>query len=475
MNNYPRVLIIEDTKPLALAYEAYLSKEPYQVDLAFDGAQASFLVKQTQYDCILLDLQLPDIDGSELMKQFQESGIDTPIIAMTAFGSVDIAVELLRSGAVDFLEKPFSATRLVTTLKNNLKIIKYKKTFVELEQKFDGSGFEGFIGKSVPMQLVYKIITNAASSKASVFITGESGTGKEVCAEALHKRSDRANKPFVAINCGAIPESLMESEIFGHVKGAFTGAMSARDGAATAAHGGTLFLDELGEMNLDLQKKLLRFLQTGKFKKVGSNKEEQVDIRIISATNRDPLKEVGLGNLREDLYYRLHVIPIHMPPLKERMNDIILLADYFLQKYTETERKSFKGFSEVVKELFLDYSWPGNVRQLQNVIMNIVVLNDGEMVETEHLPHPLNQLVNTERKESSVIDESSMTELPGYPEVKKFLAADTVVPLAELEKQAILNAIQVSNDSIPKAASLLGVSPSTIYRKMQAWEDSPSA
>ena len=251
------------------------------------------------------------------------------------------------------------------------------------------SRYHGFIGSAPIMQPIYRIIDSAASSKATVFITGESGTGKEVCAEAIHKASARRNKPFVAINCGAIPKDLIESEIFGHVQGAFTGATKDRDGAASRAHEGTLFLDELCEMEMNMQTKLLRFLQTSSFTKLGGAKLEKVDVRILCATNRDPMREVEEGRFREDLYYRLHVIPIHLPPLRDRDDDAIEIATVLLTQYAKEEGKQFKGFAADVEAMIRAYHWPGNIRQLQNVIRNVVVLNDGEYVTADMAPPPL--------------------------------------------------------------------------------------
>src|SRR5690606_38452833 len=257
--------------------------------------------------------------------------------------------------------------------------------------EIDRRSYAGFVGSSLSMQAVYRTIDAAATSKATIFITGESGTGKEVCAEAIHQKSPRRDGPFVAINCAAIPKELMESEIFGHVKGAFTGAIGDREGAAARADGGTLFLDEVCEMPLDLQVKLLRFVQLGSFMKVGGTETRQVDVRFICATNRDPLQEVAAGNFREDLYYRLHVIPLHMPPLRERERDVLDLAHHFLASFAAEEHKAFRRFAPEAEALLLSYDWPGNVRQLQNVLRNIVVLNEGETVEKAMLRDTLHR------------------------------------------------------------------------------------
>ena len=319
------------------------------------------------------------------------------------------------------------------------------------------------------MQAVYRIIDAAAPSAATVFITGESGTGKEVCAEAIHRAGNRAEKPFIAINCGAIPHDLMESEIFGHTKGAFTGATSDRKGAAALADGGTLFLDEIGEMDMDLQTKLLRFVQTGRFQKVGGSQEEQVNVRFICATNRDPLKEVEAGRFREDLYYRLHVVPITLPTLRERSDDIMLIANHFLVKYATEEGKKFRDFSPEAEVVFRHYSWPGNVRQLQNVIRNIVVLHNGEQVELAQLPPPLDTSLSQQEIEG--ITPQMATAQTASIMSSGGIVIDRVRPLALVEREVIEHAINHCDGNIPKAAAMLEVSPSTIYRKKQAWDE----
>lgn len=310
------------------------------------------------------------------------------------------------------------------------------------------------------MEGVYRIIESAANSKATIFITGESGTGKEVCASAIHQASRRSESSFIALNCAAIPKELMESEIFGHVKGAFTGAVSDRQGAARMADGGTLFLDEICEMDLELQSKLLRFIQMGSFQPVGANRSEKVDVRFVCATNRDPLKAVELGHFREDLYYRLHVIPIHLPPLRDRGEDILLIADFFLKLINDEEGKSFKGFDAGVKRCLLEYAWPGNVRQLDNVIRNTVVLNDAELVTIGMLPSPLNQPFSMPQVAAEVTDHAINS------------ACAPIVPLWRLEKTAIESAIDHCEGNVTMAAQLLELSPSTIYRKLQNWSDS---
>ncbi|MFK5895243.1 MAG: sigma-54 dependent transcriptional regulator, partial [Pseudomonadota bacterium] len=385
------ILLVEDDESLSIVYRGYLSKLGYNIQSVGTGQHAFESIAQTVPDLILLDIELPDISGIEILRKIKEQPLQIPVIIITAHGSVDIAVKTMHLGAADFLTKPFNANRLLVTVRNVLEQQKLTHIVENYEENFCRGKFHQFIGASLSMQSVYRIIESAASSKASIFITGESGTGKELCADALHKESNRSKENFVPLNCAAIPKDLMESEIFGHTKGAFTGAQKDREGAAFIANNGTLFLDEVCEMDLELQSKLLRFIQTGTYQKVGSSKIQQSNIRFISATNRDPLEEVKLGNFREDLYYRLHVIPIELPSLKERDGDILILARHFLLSYSKEEEKPFKAFSHDVEQILSSYFWPGNIRQLQNIIRNIVVLNKGKVVTNAMLPPPLNQ------------------------------------------------------------------------------------
>ena len=464
MRDKPLILMVEDTLSLAAIYREYLKDEPYEVRAVATGKDAMVSIGNEPPDLVLLDLKLPDMDGTDILEWINKQGFPTAVIIITAHGSVDLAVDMIRGGAADFLEKPFDATRLCTTVNNILQHSKLKQLVEDLHLDLDRGGYHNFIGNSLPMQAVYRIIDAAAPSKATVFITGESGTGKEVCAEAIHKAGPRASEPFIAINCGAIPGDLMESEIFGHTKGAFTGAAAERKGAAALADGGTLFLDEIGEMNIDLQTKLLRFIQTGTFQKVGSSKTESVDIRFICATNKDPLAEVAAGRFREDLYYRLHVIPIHLPPLREREHDILDLAKHFLERFAAEENKDFVRFSPETEVILASYEWPGNVRQLQNVIRNIVVLHNDEEVAKAHLPPPIDSALSEIEVATRTHENLRTVSVESEPQAR------TIKPLADVEREAIEHAIEVCDGNVPKAAALLEVSPSTLYRKKQGWE-----
>ncbi len=466
MSAKPNVLIIEDSRSLALLYREYLRNEPIRSTLVETGAEALESIQQSIPQAMVLDLNLPDMNGMDILKQVVDKHWSTAVVVVTGHGSVNLAVDAMRAGAFDFIEKPFSPERLVITLRNALERQRLS-ALVESYKEGARDSYHGFIGASPAMRGVYHIIESAAPSKATVFITGESGTGKELCAEAIHKESDRKDKAFMAINCAAIPKDLMESEIFGHMKGAFTGAHATRLGAAAHADGGTLFLDEICELDLDLQSKLLRFIQTGNYQPVGSNELKKSDIRFICATNRDPLREVEGGRFREDLYYRLHVIPIVLPPLRKRGADVMMIARQFLHQYTEEEGKHFKDFDTQTESIFLAYNWPGNVRQLQNVMRNILVLNDGELVLPDMLPPPLDgfshSLLHSVRETQEYKSANAAEMAEGTPE--------SIRPLADVERDTIERAISLCGGNIPKAAIHLGISASTIYRKKQTWDN----
>lgn len=465
------LLIVEDSPTLTVVYQEYLRHETCQIDYVETGSAALAYLQKQIPDAILLDLSLPDMNGMDILQHIHQEQLPCSVVIVTGHGSINIAVEAMRYKAFDFIEKPFDGQRLLMTIHNALRYQRLSRTIEIYKENFERDHYYSFIGASPAMQAIYRIIDNAATSKATVFVTGESGTGKELCAEAIHKQSPRHEQPFVAINCAAIPKELMESEIFGHVKGAFTGALKDREGAAFQANGGTLFLDEIGDMDLDLQSKLLRFIQTGSVQKVGSNKLERVDVRFVCATNQDPLMLVQQGQFREDLYYRLNVIPIDLPPLREREADVLLIARKFLENYAKEENKTFLGFTPETETIFGLYDWPGNVRQLQNVIHNIVVLNDGPWVTPLILPSPLKNFV----KNATTLVTIPSSSLPKSTKLTPSISAVTssnhaIQPLWQVEKEAIEQAIAFCEGNIPKAATLLEVSPSTLYRKRQGWE-----
>jgi len=461
------VLIVEDSDSQAAAFRAYLERDGTTVDRVSSGEEALNYLACKLPQALLLDLELPGMKGMDVLNHVVREGLPVPVIVVTDHSSTDVLVQAMKSGAFDFLTKPFRADRLRVTLQNAIRQEELSG-LVDSYKEFERERFHGFIGASAQMQALYRIIENVSSSKASVFIKGESGTGKELCAEAIHRESPRHGGPFIPVNCAAIPRELMESEIFGHVKGAFTGAVRARDGAATQADGGTLFLDEVCEMDMDLQSKLLRFIQTGTFQKVGDSKPTTVDVRFVCATNKDPLVEIAKGRFREDLYYRLHVIPVSLPPLRERDDDQLLIARNFLKRYSAEEGKDFASFTREAEAVLASYSWPGNIRELQNLIRHTVVLNKGDEVTPQMLPSPLAEMAAAIRagqpQELADQSESAQRVVPAESG-----DSDLIRPLWEVERDTIERAISLCEDNIPKAAALLGISASTIYRKRKSW------
>ncbi|MEJ8473565.1 sigma-54 dependent transcriptional regulator [Roseibium sp. H3510] len=425
-------------------------------------------------DVLILDLEA--IGGETALEPFAVRCPSTVIIAISAQGSVSRAVNAMRSGAHDFLTKPFSLDALASKItfqldqrkpylsaqKSKLTIEQASKPDVTPTSRITNAALDQLIGKSLPMQTVYEQISRMAPSQAPVFITGESGTGKELCANAIHNLSDRRDERIVTINCAAIPKDLIESEIFGYVRGAFTGATDNRAGAAEQADGGTLFLDEIGEMDISLQSKLLRFLQTGTFQRLGDTNSRQVDARIICATNRNPLAEIAAGRFREDLYYRLHVLPVQLPPLRDRRDDIMDLANVFLQRFAGEEGRSFKGFDADAEARLLAYNWPGNVRQLENTVRQMVVMNEGQSVTLNMLP----MLIRDPSGRGATIIDLSRERARAQPIARPFGAIE---PLWAQERRIIEDALDAFDGNIAMAAAALEISPSTIYRKRQSW------
>ena len=469
----PPILLIEDTPSLQLLYRAVLTKAGYAVVTAGTAAEGLELLHEATPQVILLDLVLPDRDGLDLMREILQLHPGLHVVVMTAHGSINKAVEAMRAGAHEFLVKPFDEARLLNVVGNAHKTALTKprvKAAAPVAVPPTAAPVpapigSGFIGSSQAMAAIHATIVSVARSMATVFITGESGTGKELCALAVHSNSPRANGPFIALNCGAIPQDLLESEVFGHMKGSFTGAISDKPGAATAADGGTLFLDEVCEMAPALQTKLLRFLQTSTVVPVGATRPKKVNVRIVCATNRDPMDAVRRGLFREDLFYRLFVVPIHMPPLRERGDDVIEIAETALARFAQEEGKQFEGLSPEVRALFRRLPWPGNVRQVLNVIRNVAVLHDGGVLTSAMLPASLPQ-----QAQDLLISQrpAHPSEPPSQPEP---LGLDSLLgrPLAEIERLVIEATLAHHNGSVPKAARVLELSPSTLYRKIETW------
>lgn len=474
-----RVLVVEDMPTLALTYSAHLERAGYAVTRVASGAEALAALGPAgacPFDAMLLDLQLPDTDGLDLLRNNPAVIANVPVVVATANGSMALAIAAMRLGAFDFLVKPLSGNRLVEVIGSAIET-GCPATRTHRPRVSEAAGLSPvgtFVGSSPVMREVYRQIACIAPSRATVFITGESGTGKEVCAEALHRESGRADAAFVALNCGAIPENLLESELFGHVKGAFTGAIGNRVGAAQAAHKGTLFLDEICEMALPLQVKLLRFLQTGTIQPVGATRPQPVDVRIVCATNRDPAIEVREGRFREDLFYRLAVVPLHLPPLRERGDDVGELAQVFLSRFAEEEGKRFDPLSPAQIARLMTWPWPGNVRELQNVMRRAAVMAPGPVVPDALLPAgdrgptPCAVAPSVPHHAEPVPDHAFAADED--TRVAQLGALIEGMTLDRIERIVVDQAIRNAGGSLPGAARALGLSPSTLYRKRERWQ-----
>ncbi|PKI18161.1 sigma-54-dependent transcriptional regulator [Colwellia sp. 12G3] len=486
--NKPRILFVDDERAILHALERITKKLDAVILTASSGQAALDIINECPVDVIVSDFNMPNMDGNQLLQQVAKISPETVRMVLTAHGDMEMIVNLINNGHIwGFLQKPWDNFDLIVKLKQALQLqqVLAERTLmrrtIDQYQKYHKSNFEGFIGDSVAMQFVYSCIEQSAPSNASVFITGPSGAGKEVAAQAIHRLSKKKNGPFIALNCAAIPSELMESEVFGHIKGAFSGAVSNRDGAASLANGGSLFLDEIGEMDIGLQAKLLRFIQTGCFQKVGSGKEEKVDIRFISATNREPQMAINEKKLREDLFYRLNVISIDLPALNERDNDILKLAEHFLSHFSEIEGKVFAGFSSGAEALIKSYSWPGNVRQLQNIVHSSTVMSEGPLISEKIIVQQLGRQSKQPEPKRYTQKESSNPPITQHNQNTNVHPVNhsspspspSIITLAEVERQTIEQAIELCQDNIVKAASELGVSPSTLYRKIQQWQTSP--
>jgi len=482
--NKPRILFVDDEPLILSSLKRVASKLDAEIITAQSGALALEILSKSPVDVIVSDMKMPKMDGIQLLEQVAKISPETVRIVLTGCNDMKLVLSAINQGRVwGYLQKPWDNNDLIITLKQALELqqILAERTLmrrtIDQYQQYRKTKFEGFIGDSVRMQFVYSCIEQCSSSNASVFITGPSGAGKEVAAQAIHRLSKRNKENFIALNCAAIPSELMESEVFGHIKGAFSGAVSNRDGAATLANGGSLFLDEIGEMDINLQAKLLRFIQTGEFQRVGSGKVEKVDIRFICATNRNPHTAIAEHKLREDLFYRLNVISIYLPPLCERGNDTIQLAEHFLSHYSKIEGKDFAGFSSLGEQLISGHSWPGNVRQLQNIIHSAVVMSEGPLISDTILKQQLTDNFQPSSSPSALPQQRSNYDVQTEHCVKpnNITQVDTeIISLEKVERQAIEQAILVCQDNIVKAASELGVSPSTLYRKIQQWQTQPA-
>jgi len=382
-----RILIVDDEENFRHMLSIILKKENYDVETASNGEEGLGKITLSPFDQILCDIRMPKMDGMEFLREAQKMEVDATIIMMSAYGTIDTAIEAMKMGAYDYISKPFKPDEIILTLKKAEERERLRKENELLRKEVQKEySFKNIVSKNEKMLNIFEVIKKVAPYKSTILITGESGTGKELIAKALHYSSDRSQRPFIPVNCGAIPENLLESELFGHVKGAFTDAIRTKKGLFEEADGGTLFLDEIGELPSQLQVKLLRVLQDGEIRRVGDSKSIQIDVRIIAATAKDLTKEVNENRFREDLFYRLNVLPIHIPPLRERKEDIPLLVPHFINKYSQSMNKNVVGITSKALDVLMNYKWYGNVRELENTIERAIVLTDRENIEFENLP-----------------------------------------------------------------------------------------
>jgi two-component system response regulator PilR (NtrC family) len=447
-NTAAYILIVDDELSMRELLDYMLKREGYRVDCAENGRRAAAMVEQNSYDLLLCDIRLGDISGLDVLRACKKHHPETVVIMISAYASTEIAVEAMNEGAYDYVPKPFNKDELMETVAKAVKLrtIEQEKALLNGELK-RSLNFGMIVGNSPAMQHIYKMIRQVSRTKTNVLITGESGTGKELIARAIHLESDRRGQPFVAINCGGIPESLMESELFGHKKGAFTGAIQDKRGLFPEAHRGTIFLDEIGELSLPIQVKLLRAVQEKMVRPVGGTEDASVDIRIVSATNKSLEKEVIAGNFREDLFYRLNVIEIKVPPLRERKADLKPLAQHFLEKYASEMGKEISKLSSYALDLMLKYDFPGNVRELENLLERSVALSTTNII----LPDSLAMSVHKRRWIEGVRDRRYDVD-----EVSKGVALDAI--LEEIEAAYLRKALECSSGSKSRAAELLGIS-----------------
>ncbi len=445
-SNRAKLLIVDDDHVTLDLLSEVLTREGYEIQTALSGEEAILKANETFFDIVITDIRMGNKDGMEVLKSFKKVSPETTVIMITAFGSIDTAIEAIREGAFDYISKPFKLEEITLTIKKALeqrRLIEENRLFrQELIEKYH---FKNVIGRTPQMLQVYKTIAKVANTKSTVLLYGERGTGKELIARSIHYNSSRNTKPFIPVDCGSLVETLMESELFGHVRGAFTGAQMTKRGLIEEADGGTLFLDEISNLSLQTQAKLLRFLQEHEIKRVGGIENIKVDVRIITATNRPLEPLVKSGRFREDLFDRLNVVSITLPPLRERKDDIPLLASYFLNKYSEENGKKISHISPEALEILTQYSWPGNVRELENTIERAVILTRNPIILPEDLPRKILEEVKEMTKEGP----------------------EELLTLKEMEKRYVLKVLQETKGNKKKASEILGIDRTTLYRILE--------
>ncbi len=448
-----RVLVVDDEPKMQRVLEIMLHKMGHEVLLAGDGQAALALAQREAVDLVMTDLRMPGMDGIALLSALRAHGVNVPVILLTAYGTVESAVAAMKQGAYDYILRPFDVEAVEVVVTRALAQERVQRENQFLREEIE-KGWGEFIGRSAAMQQQYELIRQVAGSTTSVLITGETGTGKELAARAIHRASPRREALFVPINCAAIPIELLESELFGHTKGAFTGADKERMGKFEMADGGTVFLDEVTEMPVPLQAKLLRVLQENHIERLGSNRRAAIDIRVITATNQDVRRALRQGTLREDLFYRLNVFTITMPPLRDRLEDIPLLADHFIEKHGPRLGRGHPTLSAEALLRLQSYAWPGNVRELENVIERALVLSRGEQIEVQHLPREI----------------VTATEIAALPEATPLSPSLSLIPAVErLERALVIQALRQAADNKAKAARLLEISERAIWYKIKKY------
>ncbi len=456
------ILVVDDEANLRRLLAAQLAQDGYEVHTVADGKEAVAALKEQHFDAVISDLRMPNMDGLSLLAHVQAEHGDIPVIVLTAHGTVETAVDAMRLGAFDFLTKPFDRAEMQLVVSKAVRTVDQRHKDVALEP--DERGRYRIIGGSEPMLSIYQILEKVADTPATVLITGESGTGKELIARALHENSGRRQRPFIRVNCGAIPRDLMEAELFGYEKGAFTGAVTAKPGRFELAHEGTLFLDEISEIPVEMQVKLLRAIQEGEIDRVGGIKPTAVDVRLVAATNRELKSEIASGRFREDLYYRLNVVPIHLPPLRERRADIPLLAEHFLLKQSARLRKGSMKLSPEAIESMLNYPWPGNIRELENVVERTVLLTDGDTIRPKDLPLEVQRVSERGESATSTPDDE---EDDGAENAPGGLKQQVREASAKLERELIVRALAQTGGNVTQAARLLKISRKSLQIKMK--------
>ncbi len=442
-----KILVADDDESIRLSFKILLEKEGYQANIVENGDRASELLKEQAYDLAFIDLKMPGLGGLDVLKIITENFPKTKVIIVTGFGTVDSAVKAMKYGAVEFVEKPFTPNSIRNILKKYVRDEPLLSDKITKQLKFKGNEqIESIIGTSPLMTDIYNLVHKVAPTDSTVLITGETGTGKELIAKAIHFNSHRKDMPFLTVDCCSLVESLFESELFGHVKGSFTGAIATKHGSFELANDGTFFFDEIGNISLNIQAKILRAIQEKEIKRVGDTETIKVDVRVIAATNKDLRQAVQEGTFREDLFYRLSVIPIHLPSLRRRAEDILPLANHFLEKYNQKRKKTLAGFSPAVNEIFLKYNWQGNVRELENVIERAVVIEEKNIITISSLPFHIREFAD-----------------------KKITKHSPIKSLEQLEEQHIINVLETTNWNRSKSAKLLGIERKTLYDKIKRY------